>query len=869
MKNSPLMKLIGAFVALMTLASFGQMAVQPANTGQVSLPSIIGKPGLGQILKQKSQDSLARAGEPIPTASEVLANILAETDVTPLGLYPPEYLTKLKVMGNQPMYALSPFDPHASALRAGDKANMKWMDATFFMGAPSGEAEVGGDEQQHSVTITYGFYMAQYPVTQGEYQNIMGVNPSRYQTTDRNGNPISPDLNRPVESVSWQDASTYCSLLTQQELANGHIRSAWAYRLPTEAEWEYSCRAGTTTAFNFGHAIQGGMANFDNHYEYDDRAGTTTITTPTVPTLYYPITVGSYQASPFGLYDMHGNINELCQDWYDGGYSSASVIDPQGPTSGTERVYRGGSFFNPGRQCRSDERGRISPTSANEIIGFRIVLAPVVPEWKTAVATLPSAKTYGIPPTKTTNGLVLITHGWTKVAPDQSWIETMSNSITTYLTGAGVTDWQVYGYHWEGNSSTLSPSGALNNGVQEGINLGNSIVNQGWTKVHLIAHSAGAPVIQVATEIIKGRAPSTIVQCTFLDPFVGFDYAGVTTYGNGADWSDRYSSHGDIEVGGGKFTDQPLYSAYNVDITALDPSIGNSGFFTGLSGYATCSLFAASHGWAVQFYQNSITGNITPDYDGFGFLLSKESGGWPNAPTQHPVGNINSVRVLGTQPQSCSLLGALVASAGILIDFTASPKAGQSTSGTITTTGGKLVLITGSPVWLSIVPTNTDPVNLLSFDANFTSTGVGAAGLLSVLWDSDTIGTLDERTIGQGVAHYALRFPVTESNSTHVLSFRLDPFTNVQSTIVITNVMLSEQGVVQPFALSTTTNTVNGLPVWQLTGQSGFDYGLQASTNLIDWTQIAVLENTNGVVNFSDQSSTNYPMRFYRAVAPY
>jgi hypothetical protein len=207
----------------------------------------------------------------------------------------------------------------------------------------------------------------------------------------------------------------------------------------------------------------------------------------------------------------------------------------------------------------------------------------------------------------------------------------------------------------------------------------------------------------------------------------------------------------------------------------------------------------------------------------------------------------------------------------VQVDFSASPKASQSTSGTVTPSAGTLTLITGSPAWLSIVPTNTDPVNLISFDANYTSTGAGAAGMLSVLWDSETIGTIDERTVGQGVAHYALHFSVTESNSTHVLSFRLDPFTNVQSTVVITNAVLSQQGVTQPFSLSSTTNTLNSAIVWQLTGQAGFDYGLQASTNLAstNWTQIATLQNTNGVVTFSDQDSTNYPMRFYRAVAPY
>ncbi|MDE1940501.1 MAG: formylglycine-generating enzyme family protein [Patescibacteria group bacterium] len=954
------------------------------------IPVATGKPGLGRMIAQQA-DALTA----IPSASQVLDDIMDEVNSgkVPIEIYPTGYISNLVAMGDQPIRSAMTLSVSDYALKPGDKANMKWLDATFTMGSPTSEAERDSDETQYTPIISYGFYIGNYEVTQNEYRQVMGSNPSWFQSA----NGYTDDPNRPIENVTYAQAAAYCSALTLASLANGSIPSGWVYRLPTEAEWEYSCRAGSKAnifdlegaqvnqspgsdfeftapalmtwnntwyydvrvhntsdnvnsggnlaiwsaggfpyigidnganhsmshpietwsgsgtiynggtaagtdyllvvgsaggqngnitmgdgdylrintgdpgSFSFGNTIRGGMANFDDHYEYDAGIGTINVTTPIIPALDITVAVGSYNENGFGLYDMHGNVSEWCQDWY-GAYPNGTVVDPQGPTSGSLRVVRGGSWADHGVSLRSAARLGVNPGTASSHVGFRIVLAPSTPEWKIAVATQPSIKTYGVPPTKTKDGLVLITHGWTKYFPDQSWIDTMSSSISTSLANAGINDWQVYGYYWEPNSSTASADGALINAAQEGISLGNSIVNQGWTKVHLIAHSAGAEVIEVATEVIKGRAPSTIVQCTFLDPYVGTDYAGRTTYGNGADWSDRYASSHDIDALEGIFTDVPLYSSYNVDITALDPSLGNSGLFTGLSGYAVCSVAGASHGWAHDFYENTITGNnVTSDYAGFGFPLSIEAGGWPNAPTTYPVGNVNSVKVLGTQPQSCSLLGAIAATAGISIDFTASPKAAQSTSGTITTSGGTLTLITGSPAWLSIIPTNTDPANLLSFDANFTSTGTGAAGLLSVLWDSSTIGTLDERAIGQGVAHYTLHFPVTEANSTHVLSFRLDPFTNVQSTIVITNAVLSQQGVTQPFSLSATTNRINGAIVWQLTGQAGFDYGLQASTNLVstNWTQIAVLENTNGMVSFYDQTSTNYPTRFYRAVAPY
>src|SRR5208282_4789507 len=146
--------------------------------------------------------------------------------------------------------------------------NMVWISpVTFVMGSPTNEAERGSDETQHTVTLTQGFYVGKYAVTQGEYLALMGSNPSYFTTEDWNGNPIPPDLNRPVEQVSWIDATNYCAHLTQQEQAAGRLPTGWVYRLPTQSEREYACRAGTTTAFNFGSAIHGGMANFYDYYE--------------------------------------------------------------------------------------------------------------------------------------------------------------------------------------------------------------------------------------------------------------------------------------------------------------------------------------------------------------------------------------------------------------------------------------------------------------------------------------------------------------------------------------------------------------------------------------------------------------------------
>jgi len=140
--------------------------------------------------------------------------------------------------------------------------------------------------------------------------------------------------------------------------------------------------------------------------------------------------------------------------------------------------------------------------------------------------------------------------------------------------------------------------------------------------------------------------------------------------------------------------------------------------------------------------------------------------------------------------------------------------------------------------------------------------------LLSVYWDTNTIGSIDERVVLPGLQKYSFTIPRAESNTLHALGFRLDTFTNVASSVVVTNVALGFAGVSQPFTLTTTTNTSEGLRVLELTVQSGFNYTVDASTNLIDWATIAVLVNTNGVVRFVDRLSTNFHQRFYRAVAP-
>jgi formylglycine-generating enzyme required for sulfatase activity len=255
--------------------------------------------------------------------------------------------------------------------------NLAYIPAgTFSMGSPTNEPARWDDEVPHPVTLSRSFWMGKYEVTQAEYLAVMGSNPSYFTTKDYNGNPISPDLSRPVETVSWYDATNYCAQLTVRERSAGRLPAGYVYRLPTEAEWEFACRARTTTAFHYGAALRSGMANFDGHYEYPPCGGATWYClNPSGTYLARTTSVGSYAPNAWGLFDIHGNVLEWCQDWY-GTYSGGSVSDPQGPPSGSLRVIRGGDWYGYASFCRSAGRSLNYPARRYNYYGFRVVLAP-------------------------------------------------------------------------------------------------------------------------------------------------------------------------------------------------------------------------------------------------------------------------------------------------------------------------------------------------------------------------------------------------------------------------------------------------------------------------------------------------------------
>jgi formylglycine-generating enzyme required for sulfatase activity len=231
---------------------------------------------------------------------------------------------------------------------------------TFTMGSPATELGHKTHEgPQRLVTISRGFWMGKYEVTQAEYISMMGTNNSFF----------TYDTRLPIDSSSWTQASDYCQKLTTNERTAGRLPAGFVYRLPTEAEWEYACRAGSTNPFGIGNgtSLSSAQANFDGTFPYGGAASG--------PYSRSPVLGGSYPPNAWGLYDMHGNVWEWCQDWY-GEYSSGNQTDPEGPDNGTLRVLRGGGYTSTGQGCRAANRDPRSPIYRNTFQGFRVVLVP-------------------------------------------------------------------------------------------------------------------------------------------------------------------------------------------------------------------------------------------------------------------------------------------------------------------------------------------------------------------------------------------------------------------------------------------------------------------------------------------------------------
>lgn len=287
---------------------------------QIAHPTALGNPwlaGAKVYVQTWCRDPLAPAGANLSNALEMTVSnavvIPCDSSIPGMVLIPPGTFTMGR--GNYPTW---------------------WY--------PTGGAE---DLPAHDVSLSDCIWMSRFEVTQQEYESLMGVNPSWYVGVDR-----------PVNNITWSEARAYCAALTAQRAASGGVPPGYEYRLPTEAEWERACRAGTTTPFSFGASL-----------DCEDAA----VYPCTFPLGTLP--VGSYAPNALGLYDMHGNVEEWCLDTY-AGYGAAPQTNPF-VTGGTNKIRRGGSIIVELEYCHSARRGFASQDEASPFRGFRVVLGPV------------------------------------------------------------------------------------------------------------------------------------------------------------------------------------------------------------------------------------------------------------------------------------------------------------------------------------------------------------------------------------------------------------------------------------------------------------------------------------------------------------
>ena len=239
---------------------------------------------------------------------------------------------------------------------------------TFPMGSPDDEPGRGADEgPAGEVTVTGPFYMAATEVTNGQFAAVTGRTPAVLAV--RAAAKVAAEM--PVDSVTWDEAADFCRKLS--DLDRGR-RPGWAYRLPTEAEWEYACRAGAGTPFGTGDRLAPGRQAAFTPGAGDQLADGEQ---PRPPTL--PQRVGQTEPNRFGLYDLSGNVWEWCQDWYAKGYPAGPRVNPAGPPDGDRRVVRGGAFDEPGARCRCAARKGLPPDQREPNVGFRVVFAPAQP----------------------------------------------------------------------------------------------------------------------------------------------------------------------------------------------------------------------------------------------------------------------------------------------------------------------------------------------------------------------------------------------------------------------------------------------------------------------------------------------------------
>jgi formylglycine-generating enzyme required for sulfatase activity len=226
---------------------------------------------------------------------------------------------------------------------------MIWVPpGKFVMGSPKSEPGHRQEEEElHQVTISRGFWVGQFEVTQAQFETILGDNPSAFK-----------DPQMPVHKVNWHEAMEFCEVLTEREKSVNRMPNKWSFNLPSEAQWEYACRADTTTVFHFGNEAEE-LPPYGWFADNSDGG---------------PKTIGTKKPNAWGIHDLHGNMGEWCFDWYGKAYPVDGSVDPITEKASAFKVFRGGTYTDIPERCRAAHRHRITPETRNPWIGFRVVL---------------------------------------------------------------------------------------------------------------------------------------------------------------------------------------------------------------------------------------------------------------------------------------------------------------------------------------------------------------------------------------------------------------------------------------------------------------------------------------------------------------
>jgi hypothetical protein len=508
-------------------------------------------------------------------------------------------------------------------------------------------------------------------------------------------------------------------------------------------------------------------------------------------------------------------------------------------------------------------------------------------------------------------GLIVVTHGWirkgvsTKIWEKEdttpelpTWVETMAAALSKRVSP----EWTVMPWYWTNEAYTVTTWAALANAERNGRRLGETIADQGWKHVHMIAHSAGSALIHEAASAIREAARNSrgdsvpTIHLTFLDAYGGLREQNFSSYGSTADWADHYFAQDKLT---GLWTDSPIKHAFNVDVTWTDDLKGTVSYVN--TGREECISALSDHSGPIEFYRRSIERTLPPCAAGYGFDFSKEAGGWETRPD---INYGEDVPTICAPPAVCRKLSSQQTHANSTVVSVVTLPLANSRWGTSIErpSGGNdtdtfLKLYIGEPLpwrfrtsppldihsagdteggdteapWLTMAVTVTNPVNVILFECSLEGDGP-TEGLLTVYWNSVEIGRVDQRGLRPGFQEYTFGLPGTVTNGVYTLGFRFDRYGPGSVEAVVRNLQLGYVGPKGPVHLQiqlARTQTGETQPELVLRGPAGVVCILESSSDLVEWQPWMILETSEGETRVADQTLVEQSQaRFYRVVVP-